>query len=134
MLQKEVVDRICASTNTRQYGRLSVMLQYYCEVESLFTIKPGAFIPSPKVDSTIVRLKPHKKTIHEHGQEKCFSEIVKQAFSQRRKTLRNALSNIFHEADIIKTGIAPNKRAENLTVKDYVKLANHYHELKINAL
>lgn len=133
MLQKEVVDRICATPGNKSYGRLSIMLQYFCDVESLFTIKPGSFNPSPKVDSAIVRLMPRNPeyTLTDH---EAFSFIVKAAFSQRRKTIRNTLKNILNESQLIEIGIAPEIRAENLAVKDFVELANYYHHLKISSL
>lgn len=134
MLQKEVVDRICAKPGNKQYGRLSIMLQYYCDVESLFVIKPGAFNPSPKVDSAIVKLTPLTKPRYELTSESSLELIVREAFSQRRKTIRNGLKKYIDESDILKLGIAPEIRAENLAVADFVKLANHYHQLKINSL
>jgi len=129
MLQKEVVDRICATSNSKQYGRLTIMLQYYCDVESLFIVKPGAFTPAPKVDSAIVRLRPRKKSRSELLDKAIFERIVREAFSQRRKTIRNALKKCLTTADIEELGIAPEKRAENLEIDDFIKLANCYHQV-----
>ncbi len=134
MLQKEVVDRICAECGNKQYGRLSIMLQYYCDVESLFVIKPGAFNPSPKVDSTIVRITPLPYPRYELFDHESLKVIVRVAFSQRRKTLRNSLKIYINETNIKDLGIAPEIRAENLQIIDFVKLANRYHQLKINTL
>lgn len=134
MLQKEVVDRICAESGNKQYGRLSIMLQYYCDVESLFIIKPGAFNPSPKVDSAIVRVTPLPHPRYELSDHESFKVIVREAFSQRRKTIRNALKIFIDETNIKELGIAPEIRAENLKIIDFVKLANRYHLLKINTL
>jgi 16S rRNA (adenine1518-N6/adenine1519-N6)-dimethyltransferase len=134
MLQKEVVDRICAEPGNKQYGRLTIMLQNYCDVESLFIIKPGAFNPSPKVDSAIVKLTPLAKPRYELTDPESLTLIVREAFSQRRKTIRNALKRVIPETDIRELGIAPEIRAENLQISDFVKLANHYHQLKINTL
>ncbi|MEM6998868.1 MAG: 16S rRNA (adenine(1518)-N(6)/adenine(1519)-N(6))-dimethyltransferase RsmA [Pseudomonadota bacterium] len=134
MLQKEVVDRICAKPGNKQYGRLSIMLQYYCDIESLFVIKSGAFIPSPKVDSAIVKLTPLTKPRFELASEQSLELIVREAFSKRRKTIRNGLKKYVDESDFLKLGIAPEIRAENLAIADFVKLANHYHRLKINGL
>jgi 16S rRNA (adenine1518-N6/adenine1519-N6)-dimethyltransferase len=134
MLQKEVVNRICAEPGNKQYGRLSIMLQYYCDVESLFTIKPGAFSPSPKVDSAIVKLTPLRKPRYTLSDHEILQVIVREAFSQRRKTIRNSLKNYVSEESIKQLGIAPETRAENLQISDFVKLANYYHQLKINAL
>ncbi len=134
MLQKEVVNRICAEPGNKQYGRLTVMLQCYCDVESLFIIKPGAFIPSPKVDSAIVKLTPLKKPRYDLFDHESLKLIVREAFSQRRKTLRNALKKYIDESEIKKLGIAPEIRAEHLEISDFVKLANCYHQMKINSL
>lgn len=134
MLQKEVVNRICAEPGSKQYGRLTIMLQYYCDVDSLFIIKPGAFSPSPKVDSAIIRLTPLAKPRYELSDHESFKIIVKEAFSQRRKTIRNTLKKFISEPEIKELGIAPEIRAENLEIADFVKLANHYHQLKINSL
>ncbi len=134
MLQKEVVDRICAEPGNKQYGRLTIMLQCYCDVESLFVIKPGAFNPSPRVDSAIVKLIPLDKPRYELHDHESLKIIVRDAFSQRRKTIRNALKKHINETDIKKLGIAPETRAENLQISEFIKLANHYHQLKINTL
>ena len=124
MLQKEVVDRICSSPDNKQYGRLSVMLQYQCEVEKLFTVKPGAFNPAPKVDSAIVKLIPRKIIKNNARDFNQFSTIVLDAFSQRRKTLRNTLKKHLTEQEIIDCNIDPSTRAETLTVDEFVRLAN----------
>jgi 16S rRNA (adenine1518-N6/adenine1519-N6)-dimethyltransferase len=134
MLQKEVVDRICANSGNKQYGRLSIMLQCYCDVEPLFVIKPGAFTPSPKVDSAIVKLTPLPHPRYELSDHESLKIVVREAFSQRRKTIRNALKKIMDETVIKEAGIASESRAENLEVSDFVKLANCYHQLKINTL
>jgi 16S rRNA (adenine1518-N6/adenine1519-N6)-dimethyltransferase len=124
MLQKEVVDRMAARPDTEDYGRLSVMLQYHCMVEPLFTVPPGAFNPRPKVDSKIVRLLPHPATPFPATDYRDFSALVKQAFGQRRKTLRNTLKSML-DADLIAAlGIDPGARAETLSLADFAKLAN----------
>ena len=121
MLQKEVVERMAAGPGSKQYGRLSVMLQYRCRVTSLFTIGPGAFNPPPRVESAFVRLEPHEQLPVTVDSEAVFKNLVRQAFSQRRKTLRNAL----RDADeILKLGIDPSVRAEMLALKDFAALAN----------
>jgi 16S rRNA (adenine1518-N6/adenine1519-N6)-dimethyltransferase len=134
MLQKEVVERICAKSGNKQYGRLSIMLQYYCDVESLFVIKPNAFTPSPKVDSAIVQLSPLAEPRYELHDHESLKIIVRDAFSQRRKTIRNALRKHLDETSIKDADIAPDSRAENLNIAEFVKLANCYHQVKINAL
>ena len=125
MLQKEVVDRMAAGPGSKVYGRLSVMLQAYCEVVSLFTVGPGAFRPPPKVDSAVVRLLPRAPERIGIDDRKRFADVVRAAFGQRRKTLRNALRNVCDEDIIRAAGIDPQTRAEQLEVADFVRLANH---------
>ncbi|KOQ68123.1 16S rRNA (adenine(1518)-N(6)/adenine(1519)-N(6))-dimethyltransferase RsmA [Stenotrophomonas maltophilia] len=124
MLQKEVVDRMAAGPGSKVYGRLSVMLQAYCTVTSLFVVPPGAFRPPPKVDSAVVRLVPHDPAtvgIRDHAR---FAEVVKAAFGQRRKTLRNALNNVVSADQFAAAGVRPDARAEQLDVAEFIALAN----------
>lgn len=124
MLQKEVVDRMAASPGSKVYGRLSVMLQAYCDVTALFAVAPGAFRPPPKVDSAVVRLVPRpaeRVGIRDHAR---FAAVVRAAFGQRRKTLRNALQPVCDAAQIEAAGIDARLRAEQLAVADFVRLAN----------
>ena len=124
MLQKEVVDRMAAPPGSKVYGRLSVMLQAYCTVTALFDVPPDAFRPPPKVDSAVVRLVPHAAAdvgIHDHRR---FAEVVRAAFGQRRKTLRNALSTVCDAAQIEAAGLRPDLRAEQVEVAAFVRLAN----------
>lgn len=130
MLQKEVVDRITATPGIKAYGRLSVMIQYACETEYLFTVGPENFTPPPKVDSAIVRLLPYKTKPFVADDEADFAELVKQAFSQKRKTLRNTLKGFLEVEDIEACGINPTARAETLSVEKFVELANVYHKIK----
>ena len=124
MLQKEVVQRLAAEPGNKNYGRLSVMVQYYCEVEYLFTVGPGAFNPAPKVDSAIVLLRPREtKSFIAKDTEK-MEMLVKQAFAQRRKTLRNNLKTLLNSEQIISLDIDPGARPETLHVEQYVALAN----------
>ena len=125
MLQKEVVERMASAPGSKVYGRLSVMLQAYSEVIPLFTVPPGAFRPPPKVDSAVVRLLPRdpaKVGIADHA---LFEHLVRDAFGQRRKTLRNALSLICTADDILAAGVKPEARAEQLDVAAFIALANH---------
>lgn len=124
MLQKEVVDRMAAAPNSDHYGRLSVMLQYHCQIQALFTVYPGSFRPAPKVDSAIVRLIPHATLPHRADDYACFANVVKHAFGQRRKTLRNALREVCNLEDFSAANIDPRLRAEVLAVADFVRLAN----------
>jgi 16S rRNA (adenine1518-N6/adenine1519-N6)-dimethyltransferase len=124
MLQKEVVDRMAAGPGSKTYGRLSVMLQAYCHVTPLFDVPPGAFRPPPKVDSAVVRLIPRVPGTIGIEDTALFAHVVRDAFGQRRKTLRNALSKICDAAAIEAAGVRPDARAEQLPVADFVRLAN----------
>lgn len=124
MLQKEVVERMAAPPGSKVYGRLSVMLQAYCAVTPLFKVPPGAFRPAPKVDSAVVRLVPRAPHTVGIDDPRRFAAIVRAAFGQRRKTLRNALAGEADEALIEAAGLAPGARAEQLAVADFVRLAN----------
>ena len=124
MLQKEVVDRMVANPGDSAYGRLGVMLQYFCEAEYLFTVKPGAFRPAPKVDSAIVRLIPHEKPPVAINDFDTFSKLVNHAFTQRRKTLRNILKGQLDVAQIEALGIEPTIRPERLSLADFAQIAD----------
>ena len=124
MLQKEVVDRMAAGPGSKVFGRLGVMLQAYCEVTSLFVVPPGAFRPPPKVDSAVVRLVPRDPASIDIKDHKRFAEVVKAAFGQRRKTLRNALNNVVSAEQFVAAGVRPDARAEQLDVAEFIALAN----------
>lgn len=124
MLQKEVVDRICATPGNKTYGRLSVMMQYACQTESLFNVGPENFTPPPKVDSAIVRLVPYSKKPFVAKDENLFAETVKRSFAQKRKTLRNNLKGWLDQTAIEACGVDAGKRAEQLEVADFVNLSN----------
>lgn len=124
MLQKEVVDRICAEPGNKKYGRLSVMIQYYCATEFLFDVPPESFDPAPKVMSAIVRLKPHTNPPVAVDDLSQFSRMVGQAFSQRRKTIRNSLQKLLTESEIASLDIDPGLRAESITLKQFADLSN----------
>ena len=124
MLQKEVVERMAAGPGDDAYGRLSVMVQYWAEVEFLFLVGPGAFKPAPKVDSAIVRLTPHRVLPHPAKDARRLSGIVAAAFNQRRKTLRNCLRDAVPAGTLERVGIDPGLRAEQLALKDFVAIAN----------
>lgn len=126
MLQKEVGERLAALPGGQHYGRLSVMVRYYCEVESLFVIRPGAFSPPPRVDSIFLRLLPHAEPPAHVENERVFADIVRQAFSQRRKTLRNALGKLLDEDAFRSAGVDPKLRAENLDVHEFAALTEQY--------
>ena len=125
MLQKEVVDRICAEPGGKQYGRLSVMMQYFCETEWLFEVPPESFDPAPQVMSAIVRLVPHTEPPVSVDDFERFSRLVTQAFSQRRKTIRNSLRNFIDDDQIQALGIDPTQRAETISLAEFAALSNH---------
>ncbi len=124
MLQKEVVDRMAAGAGDDAYGRLSVMLAPWVEVEPLFDIGPDAFKPPPKVISTYVRMRPRAQPAFALPQPARFAAIVAAAFGQRRKTLRNSLRALVTEAGFAETGIDPGLRAEVLSPAQFAALAN----------
>ena len=124
MLQKEVVDRLTASPGTRDWGRLSIMVQYHCQADYLFFVPPGAFSPPPKVDSSVVRLIPHASPPHPANDEEHLRRLVAQAFTQRRKAIRNSLKSQVTLEQFEQAGIDAGLRPDQLTVADYVTLAN----------
>jgi len=123
MLQKEVVDRIVARPGNRNYGRLSVMLQFRYGVERLFNVAPGCFTPAPKVQSSVIRLRPLPLAALAAVDIATFSRVVTAAFGQRRKTLRNALSAVMPEAAVRQAGVDPGARAETLDIAAFARLA-----------
>ena len=124
MLQKEVVQRLCAQPGEKHYGKLSVMTQYHCRVEKLFDVAPGCFRPIPKVDSAIVYLQPHPEIPCIANSVEKLEFLVKQAFQFRRKTLRNCLKNMQSDVPIDELEWDLQLRAENLSVQDYVEMSN----------
>ncbi len=123
MLQREVVDRMAAEPGSGVYGRLSVMIQAYCGVTRLFRVAPGAFRPPPAVESAVVRLVPHAQPAVDAAHAERFGEIVRRAFSMRRKTLRNGLRGYVDVGTITGAGIDPGTRPEQLRVEDFARLA-----------
>jgi 16S rRNA (adenine1518-N6/adenine1519-N6)-dimethyltransferase len=128
MLQKEVVERMVAPPGGRDYGRLSVMLQYRFDMDLLLEVAPGAFSPRPQVDSAVVRLLPRAPAQLTAVTEIGLAEVVRRAFAQRRKTLRNSLAGLLQTGDYAALGIAPGLRAENLAVSDFVAISNYLSE------
>lgn len=124
MLQKEVVERMAAGPGSKAYGRLSVMLQAGCLVMPLFEVPPEAFRPPPKVDSAVVRLAPRPPGEAGIQDPARFSAVVRAAFGQRRKTLRNALAGLCGPEQFEAACIAPGTRAEQVPVEGFVRLAN----------
>jgi len=125
MLQQEIVARMVAAPSHSAYGRLSVMLQYRFEMEKLIDVPAAAFDPAPKVESAVVRLAPLRPPLFPAHDETWFARIVKAAFSQRRKTLRNSLSAFVSEPELRALAIAPTARAQELSVEKFVAIADY---------
>lgn len=124
MLQQEVVKRMAAVPGGKAWGRLSLMCQYRCEVTPLFNVPPEAFSPSPKVQSAIVRLTPYREPPVHIANMDTFEQLVSQAFSQRRKTLRNSLRAMIDTTNMEAAGIDPGARPETLGLTDFANLSN----------
>ncbi len=124
MLQREVVDRMAAGPGSKIYGRLSVMLQYRFRIEKLFNVPAGAFRPTPRVDSAFVRLTPYATPPCQAQDERLLAQMVTKAFSQRRKTVRNALSDFATAEELSALGIDPRLRPEDLSLDEFVRVAN----------
>lgn len=122
MLQKEVVDRLCASVGSRAYGRLSVLMQSCFDIQALFDVPPSAFTPPPKVQSAVVRLTPLRQSPDNHTVDK-LSVATRMAFAKKRKTLRNNMKDTLSETRLIEAGLNPQSRAETLTLDQFLLLA-----------
>ena len=125
MLQLEVVERLAASPGNKDWGRLGVMAQFQCEVEQLFEVPPEAFYPPPKVQSAVVRLTPHSEPPYPDVDRASLSAVVTQAFSQRRKTLRNNFKGALEDNDFEALQIDPSARAETISIDDFVAITMH---------
>lgn len=130
MLQKEVVDRLSSGPGNKTYGRLSVMVQYYCRVHPLFHVPPGSFSPAPKVDSAIVRILPQTTLAHPADDFSHFSRLVSAAFQQRRKTIRNTLKHMMDVDQLSQLDFDLTLRPEKLSVADFVGLSNQMGRLQ----
>ena len=124
MLQKEVVERMVAPPDSSDYGRLSVMLQYFYEMECLFIVPPESFTPAPKVESAVVRMIPDSGRIGLARDYVFFQKLVTQAFGQRRKTIHNTLKGLACDAQLLACGIKPDERAQNIAPEQFVSLSN----------
>lgn len=122
MLQREVVERICASPGGKQYGRLSIMVQYQCQAELLFIVPPEAFEPVPKVESAIIYLRPLMNRVGGEVDIKALGKIVTQAFSQRRKTIANTLKKLVPLTLLEEAGVKADQRPETISVEQYVAI------------
>lgn len=124
MLQKEVVDRMAAPPGSKRYGRLSIMLGCHMQVQPLFEVPPQAFSPAPKVESAVVALRPLPDGALQILDPAGFSRLVARAFSQRRKTMRNALKGFADAEQLMRAGIDPVNRPERIAIENWVALAN----------
>ena len=127
MLQLEVVERLAASPGSKHWGRLGIMAQYQCQVEHLFDVPPHAFKPPPKVQSAIVRLTPWSTSPWPQCNAQLLRILVKAAFAQRRKTLRNNLKEIIDSTQLEALGIDPGARAETLKLTQFIEITNAIH-------
>ena len=123
MLQKEVVERLAAAPNDKDFGRLTVMTQYHAKVIPMLIVPPSAFRPAPKVMSAVVRLQPKELSDEDRALVPYLNNVTTTAFSARRKTIRNSLSEFFTEQQLEDHGLDPILRAENISVEKYVELA-----------
>jgi 16S rRNA (adenine1518-N6/adenine1519-N6)-dimethyltransferase len=126
LLQKEVVMRMCALPNSKEYGRLSIMIQYFCKVKRVMDVPAGAFTPPPKVKSSTVSLIPHKNTPHTANNFEHFEQLVRTAFCYRRKTIHNALKGFIDTSKLASLDINPSLRPENLSLEDYIRISNFF--------
>ena len=124
MLQLEVVNRLAAEPGTKTYGRLSVITQYYCKVESLFEVPPQAFNPAPKVTSAIVRLTPYSEPPFPATNITTLQTLLRTAFNQRRKTLRNSLKTLMPREQMEALAVDLNARPETLSLEQFVEISN----------
>lgn len=124
MLQLEVVQRLAAKPGDKNYGRLGLMTQYYCDVQHLFNVPSAAFTPRPKVSSAIVRLVPHQQFPVAARDVGCLQLVIRTAFNQRRKTLKNSLKAIISEERLMSLPLDMGQRPENLSLEDYVLLSD----------
>ena len=124
MLQLEVVQRMSATPRGKNYGRLGIMCQYYCQVDMLFEVPPEAFDPRPKVNSAIVRLTPHTQLPHPANDIKKLDSVLRSAFNMRRKTLRNSLKPLLSEQALEALDINPLARPETLSLEEFVNISN----------
>lgn len=136
MIQSEVADRLCAKAGKSDYGAITAVLAYYGVAEKLFTVSAGNFLPAPKVNSTVVRIRLHKNKPYVPKDEKTLFRTIKGAFEQRRKTLPNALSACFSELEkdeitnaIVECGHNSDIRGEKLSIEQFVTLADKLYEL-----
>ncbi|CAL4319673.1 16S rRNA (adenine(1518)-N(6)/adenine(1519)-N(6))-dimethyltransferase RsmA [Buchnera aphidicola] len=125
MIQKEVAQRLIAIPGSKKYGRLSILAQYYCNIEMIFQVLPKSFFPIPKVHSVFINLMPRKNYTIYVQDINMLSNLTRIAFQKRRKMLRHSLKSVFSLKRLIKLGIDPTSRAENISVVQYCQMANY---------
>jgi 16S rRNA (adenine1518-N6/adenine1519-N6)-dimethyltransferase len=124
LLQKEVVDRLCAQPGSKQYGRLTVMAEYFCSAERQFDVPPSSFSPPPKVNSSFVRLTPHHSGKYQVNDYEAFAVVVRDAFNHRRKTLKRIFKRLVTDQQWAAIEIDGSARPENLSIQDFIRLSN----------
>ena len=129
MVQKEVAERITADIGTKNYGRLSIMVNLNNDVKKLLNVKPSSFIPKPKVDSTVIKISPKNKNLNIN--EEIFEKIVKICFSQRRKKIKNNLDQLNTNTSLLLelSNIDPDIRAENINIEGFLRISKNYEKL-----
>ena len=134
MVQKEVAERITANINTKNYGRLSIIVNLNNDVKKLLNVKPSSFIPRPKVDSTVIKISPKKKYLNVNNE--VFEKIVKVSFSQRRKKIKNNLDQLdINTISLLELSkIDPDLRAENIDIDGFLRISKNYEELTKESL
>lgn len=125
MLQKEVVDRMCADRGHKNYGKLTIMTQYFCHVQPVLDVPPESFQPAPKVDSAVVHLKPIAPEDRADVDPVLLRKVCTQGFSMRRKTLRNNFKDILTSEDFEKLGINASARPETLSIDEFIRITQH---------
>ena len=123
MIQKEVADRVCSKPNNKKFGRLSIISQLYFDAEKLFNVSADSFYPKPKVVSSVIHLR-RKNLFKKVKSLSNFNKIVNASFSNKRKKLKNNIKDFFNSEQLVNIGINPELRAENLSILDYIKIAN----------
>ncbi len=136
MIQKEVAERINGEPSTKEYGAFTLLAKYYCDTKIIRSVPPSCFIPSPKVDSIVIRLDKLDKPRVEVKDEKLFFNIIRQSFNMRRKTLWNSmkaigLSKELQEKAFEDAGINPTRRGETLTIEEFATLSNKIYEIRL---
>ena len=132
MLQKELADRIIATPKKKEYGKLSVLIQLFYEVEKVIDVTPDKFKPIPKVHSSVIKMSPTDKYVKLVHDKNCLFEVVKRAFSMKRKMIKNCLVDLVSERELQSIGISPTERAQHLPVSKFICLSNLVFARKFN--